>query len=57
MQTTRERDANGSANILLRTITALMEYVGRNEPTRGIILPVIPEMLRDAVGEPGMTGR
>ena len=54
----RERDANAGANILFRTITALvMEYTGRSGSTRGLTLPAVLEMLREAVGHPGLTGR
>lgn len=56
--TIRGRDTNARANILFRTITALvMEYTGRNGSTHGATLPAILDMLRDAVGEPGMAGR
>ena len=39
-------------------ITALvMEYTGRSGSARGATLPAILDMLRDAVGYPGMTCR
>ena len=57
-RTIRERDANASANVLFRMITAfVIEYTGRNGSIRGATLPAMLGMLRDAVGEPGMTGR
>ncbi len=54
----RERDGNGSANILFRTVMALvMEWTGREGPPRGITLPGIISMLRGAVTHPHMTAQ
>ena len=51
----RERDGNGSANILFRTIAALvMEWTGREGSGRGITLPGLIQALRGAVAHPGM---
>ena len=51
----RERDANAGANILFRTVTALvMEYTGRDGSTR-VTFPAMLAMLRDAIHEPGMS--
>ncbi len=50
----RERDANAGANILFRTVAALViEYTGRDGSTR-VAFPAMLAMLRDAVNEPGM---
>ena len=52
----RERDGNGSANILFRTILALvMEWTGRDGSPRGITLPGIISVLRQATAHRGMT--
>ncbi len=51
----RERDANAGANILFRTVAALvMEYTGRDGSTR-VTFPAMLAMLRDAIHEPGMS--
>ena len=51
----RERDANAGANVLFRTVTALvMEYTGRDGSTR-VTFPAMLAMLRDAIHEPGMS--
>ena len=53
----RERDGNGSANILFRTVMALvMRYAGRTGPARGVTLPHIVSMLRGALADPRMPG-
>ena len=53
----RERDANAGANILFRTVTALiLDYTGRDGPTH-VTLPAMLSMLRDAIGAPGMSRR
>ena len=51
----RERDANAGANILFRTVTALvMDYTGRGGSTH-VTLPAMLAMLRDAINTPGMS--
>ena len=53
----RERDANAGANVLFRTVTALiLDYTGRNGSTH-VTLPAMLAMLRDAVNTPGMSRR
>ena len=53
----RERDANAGANILFRTVTALvLDYAGRDGSTH-VTLPAMLAMLRDAVDGPGMGRR
>ena len=53
----RERDGNGSANILFRTVMALaMEHMGSTGPARGVTLPHIVSMLRGALADPRMPG-
>ena len=54
----RERDGNAGANILFRTVTAIvMEWMGRDDPGRGVTLPVALGMLRDAGADGRLTGR
>ena len=51
----RERDANAGANILFRTVTALvLDYTGREGSTH-VTLPAVLAMLRGAVNTPGMS--
>ena len=53
----RERDANAGANILFRTVTALiLDYTGRDGSAR-VTLPAMLAMLRGAIGAPGMSRR
>ena len=53
----RERDANAGANILFRTVTALIpDYTGRDGSAR-VTLPAMLAMLRGAIGAPGMSRR
>ena len=52
----RERDGNAGANILFRTILALvMEWTGHDGSQRKITLPGIISTLREAVSHRGMT--
>ena len=54
----RERDGNASANILLRTITAIVtECMGRDDQGRGVTLPDVLGMLREAVADRRLTTR
>ncbi len=53
----RERDGNAGANILFRTILALvMAWTGMDGEPRKTTLPTIMDALRDAITYPGMTG-
>ncbi len=54
----RERDGNGSANILFRTILALiMEWTDRDGGPSGTTLPGILSVLREAISHKDMTVR
>ena len=54
----RERDGNGSANILFRTILALViKWTGMDGEPRGITLPGIASALREAISHPNMTAQ
>ena len=53
----RERDVNAGHNVLYRTVVALVAaYTGRDEPG-SVTLPILLDILRGAIAEPGMTLR